>query len=312
MVKLALVSPCYNEEEVLTNSAARLTLLFDRLIKTGKISPDSFVLFVNDGSKDHTWEIIKKLNQNDSRFHGIDLAHNSGHQTAIMAGMMTVRDDCDAVITIDADLQDDIDVIENMVDSYENGYDVVYGVKVSRDGDSRMKRLTAMAFYKLQRKMGVEAIYNHADFRLLSKRVLDELARFDERNLYLRGIIPLIGYPSTTVNDTISERQGGKSKYTFKKMFSLALDGITSFSVQPIYGILSVGVIFMIISVAIGIYVLYSIVTDSAVSGWSSLIISIWFVGGVILLSVGVVGLYIGKIFSEVKRRPRYSVKERV
>lgn len=154
MVKLALVSPCYNEEEVLTNSAARLTLLFDRLIKTGKISPDSFVLFVNDGSKDHTWEIIKKLNQNDSRFHGIDLAHNSGHQTAILAGMMTVRDDCDAVITIDADLQDDIDVIENMVDSYENGYDVVYGVKVSRDGDSRMKRLTAMAFYKLQRKMG--------------------------------------------------------------------------------------------------------------------------------------------------------------
>ena len=270
------------------------------------------MLFVNDGSKDHTWEIIKKLNQNDSRFHGIDLAHNSGHQTAILAGMMTVRDDCDAVITIDADLQDDIDVIENMVDSYENGYDVVYGVKVSRDGDSRMKRLTAMAFYKLQRKMGVEAIYNHADFRLLSKRVLDELARFDERNLYLRGIIPLIGYPSTTVNDTISERQGGKSKYTFKKMFSLALDGITSFSVQPIYGILSVGVIFMIISVAIGIYVLYSIVTDSAVSGWSSLIISIWFVGGVILLSVGVVGLYIGKIFSEVKRRPRYSVKERV
>lgn len=309
MIKLVIVSPCYNEEEILTNSAARLTLLFDELISRSKISDDSFVLFVNDGSKDHTWDIIRSLNDNDARFHGLDLARNVGHQNALMAGMMAVKDECDAVITIDADLQDDLQAIGKMVDEYEKGYDVVYGVKVSRDGDTRMKRLTAMAFYRFQRKMGIEAVYNHADFRLLSKRVLEQLAKYEESNLYLRAIIPMIGYPSTTVDDAISERAAGSSKYTVKKMFSLALDGITSFSVRPIYGILYAGLIFMIISVAIGGYVLYSLITDSAVSGWSSLIISIWFVGGVILLSVGVVGLYIGKIFGEVKHRPRYSVK---
>lgn len=310
MIKLAIVSPCYNEEEVLEQSAARLATLFEDLIAKGKISVDSFVLFVNDGSKDSTWNIIKQLHQTNPYVKGMNLARNVGHQNAIMAGMMTAKDWSDAVITIDADLQDDLNAIEGMIDAYTAGYDVVYGVKVSRQADPFLKRLSATAFYKLQRKMDVEAIYNHADFRFLSRRVLEQLSQYKERNLYLRGIIPLIGFPSTTVDDVISERTAGTSKYTLKKMLGLALDGITSFSVKPIYGIVYLGVIFVFISVLIGIYVLYSLISGTAEHGWASLMLSIWFVGGVVLLSIGAIGLYIGKIYKEVKHRPLYNVEE--
>ena len=249
MIKLAIVSPCYNEEEVLEDSAARLTALFDELVAKEKISADSFVLFVNDGSKDRTWSIIKKLHGTNPYIKGMNLARNVGHQYAIMAGMMTAKDWSDAVITIDADLQDDLNAIEEMIDAYTQGYDVVYGVKVSRQADPVLKRLSATAFYKLQHRMGVETIYNHADFRFLSRRVLEQLSHYQERNVYLRGIIPLLGFPSTTVDDVIRERTAGTSKYTVRKMFSLALDGITSFSVKPIYGIVYLGGIFVFISI---------------------------------------------------------------
>ncbi len=311
MLKLSIVSPCYNEEEVLEKSAERLDALFDDLIEKGKIAADSFVLFVNDGSRDRTWDIIRGLSERNQRFHGVCLAHNVGHQHAIMAGMMEARHDADAVITIDADLQDDLKCIEEMIDAYAEGFDIVYGVKVSRTADPVLKRMTAVAFYKLQKKMGVESIFNHADFRFLSRRVLDALSEYGERNLYLRGLIPQIGYAATTVDDTISERQAGKSKYTLGKMFNLAIDGITSFSVRPIYLILYLGVIFLFISLLIGLYVLISLIIGSAEHGWASLILSVWFVGGVIVLSIGGVGLYVGKIYTEVKHRPLYHIKEK-
>ncbi len=310
MLKLAIVSPCYNEEEVLDTSVKRLNELFADLKGKEKISPDSFVLFVNDGSKDKTWEIISRLHEQDDHIKGLDLSHNVGHQNAIMAGMMQAKDLSDAVITIDADLQDDLQCIEQMVDAYNEGYDIVYGVKVSRKGDPAIKRMTAVAFYKLQEKMGVESVFNHADFRFLSRRVLEALSTYSERNLYLRGLIPLIGYNATTVDDTISERSAGKSKYTLSKMLNLALDGITSFSVKPIYFIMYAGVVFLFISLLIGCYVLYSLITGSAVHGWASLMLSIWLVGGIMMLSIGAVGIYIGKIYTEVKHRPLYHIKE--
>lgn len=309
MTRLAIVSPCYNEEAVLDSSARRLDALFDRMTSDGLIAPDSFVLFVNDGSRDSTWEIISRLHKaNPHRFKGLDLARNVGHQNAIMAGMMTARDMADAVITIDADLQDDLDAIPRMVEAFAEGNDVVYGVKVERTADPVLKRLSAQAFYRLQEKMGVKAIYNHADFRLLSRRVLDELSRYREKNLYLRGIIPQIGFPSTTVDDVISRRQAGKSKYSLSKMLSLALDGITSFSVKPLYAILYLGLIFILISLGIGVYVIYSLFAHTAVHGWASLMLSVWLVGGFILISLGAVGLYVGKIYQEVKDRPLYHI----
>ncbi len=310
MIKLAIVSPCYNEEAVLENSARRLDALFDRMVSDGLISPDSFVLFVNDGSRDATWEIISRLHRANPRFKGLNLARNVGHQHAIMAGMMTARHLADAVVTIDADLQDDLDAIPKMVKAFTEGYDVVYGVKVERTADPVLKRLSAQAFYRLQEKMGVKAIYNHADFRLLSRRVLDELSRYREKNLYLRGIIPQIGFPSTTVDDIIAPRQAGESKYSLSKMLSLALDGITSFSVKPLYAILYLGLIFILISLGIGVYVIYSLFAHTAVHGWASLMLSVWMVGGFILISLGAVGLYVGKIYQEVKDRPLYHIEE--
>ena len=310
MIKLAIVSPCYNEEKVLRESARRLGELFDSMVADGRISPDSFMLFVNDGSRDSTWDIIAALHGADKRVRGINLARNVGHQAAIMAGMMTAKDWADAVVTIDADLQDDLRAIPKMVDDFARGYDIVYGVKVQRTADPLLKRLSAVAFYKLQAKMGVESIYNHADFRLMSRRALQMLAGYKETNLYLRGLIPLIGLEATTVDDVISERRAGHSKYTLAKMLSLALDGITSFSVKPIYCILWLGVAFILISLAIGIYVIHAIMAGTAVPGWSSLILSVWFVGGMVLISIGVVGAYIGKIYKEVKRRPLYNIKE--
>jgi glycosyltransferase involved in cell wall biosynthesis len=310
MIKLAIVSPCYNEEAVLDISAKRLNQLFDRLIEQQMISPDSFVMFVNDGSKDQTWPIISRLHSDSPRFKGLNLAHNVGHQNAIMAGMMTAKDMADAVVTMDADLQDDLEAIPQMIEAYNQGYDVVYGVKVQREADPILKRLSAHAFYKLQKSMGIDSIYNHADFRFISKRVLNQLALYREKNLYLRGIIPQIGYPSTTVDDVIAPRPAGESKYNLRRMLSLALNGITSFSVKPLYAILYLGIIFILISIIIGFYVIYSLIAHTAVHGWASLMLSVWLVGGFILIAVGGVGLYVGKIYQEVKDRPLYHVQD--
>ena len=290
MIRLATVSPCYNEEEVLEHSVERLTALFDQMVAEGKISADSFMLFVNDGSRDRTWTLIEQLHRENKYVKGMDLARNVGHQRAILAGMMKAKEMADAVVTIDADLQDDLAAIPKMVDHFKAGYDVVYG--------------------ELQRKMGVESVFNHADFRLMSRRALEMLSEYKERNIYLRGMIPMIGLPSTTVDDVISEREAGASKYTLKKMLNLAMDGITSFSVKPMYYILGLGILFLLTSVGIGIYVLRALILGTAVNGWSSLILSIWFTGGVVLISIGMLGIYIGRIYEEVKRRPLYHVKE--
>ncbi len=310
MIRLATVSPCYNEEEVLRHSVERLTALFERMITEKLISSDSMMVFVNDGSRDKTWQLITELHRDNRFVRGVDLAHNVGHQNAIMAGMMTAREWADAVVTIDADLQDDIECIPQMVNHLEEGNDIVYGVKVSREADPLLKRMTAQAFYKLQNNMGVESIYNHADFRLLSRRALDMLSQYQEHNLYLRGLIPQIGLQHTTVDDHISERFAGSSKYTLGKMLGLALNGITAFSVKPLYAIFNIGLLFLIIAFCIGVYVTYALIMGVAVKGWASLMLSIWLVGGFILMSMGIIGTYIGKIFTEVKQRPLYHVRE--
>lgn len=310
MIRLGLVLPCYNEEEVLASSAARLATLFELLKNKEKIAADSFALFVNDGSRDTTWDVICQLHSQYNFVKGLNLAHNVGHQSAILAGMMKAKEMCDAVVTIDADLQDDLNCIEQMIDKYAEGFDVVYGVKVQRQADSWMKRTSAQMFYNLQSKMGVDMVYNHADFRFLSKRVVEALGKYQERNIYLRGMIPQIGFPSTTVDDVLSERQAGKSKYTLSKMLGLALDGITSFSTKPLYYVVYTGLVFILISLLIAIYVVYSLITGTAVHGWASLMLSVWFVGGVILIAMGTVGTYIGKIYREVKRRPLYNEQD--
>lgn len=307
-MRLAIVSPCYNEQEILPDSARRLIQVMDDLVEKGKITSDSFILFVNDGSRDNTWEIISRLYASESYICGLNLAGNVGHQNAIMAGMMAAKDRCDAVITIDADLQDDLNAIEEMVDRYAEGYDVAYGVKVCREADSFLKRNTAVAFYKLQSLLGVKAVCNHADFRMLSRRALEQLSHFEERNLYLRGIIPMLGFNSITVDDVISERSAGQSKYTLGKMLALAMDGITSFSTKPITLIFGAGFLFLLISIVMSVYALVSYLSGSVVPGWTSLMLSLWFIGSIILLSIGIIGQYIGKIYIEIKKRPRYTI----
>lgn len=310
MTRLGIVLPCYNEEEVLEISIGRLTALFDKLVADGKIAADSFMMFVNDGSRDATWRIIERANASNKYVCGVDLVHNVGHQSAIMAGMMTAKDMADAVITIDADLQDDLNAIPRMIEEYEKGSDIVYGVKVQRTADPLLKRLSAVAFYKLQAKMGVECVFNHADFRLMSRSALQMLSGYGERNLYLRGLIPSMGMPSATVDDIISERAAGHSKYTLSKMLNLALDGITSFSVKPIYYIIYAGLLFILISLCIGVYVVHALIAGTAVPGWASLILSVWLVGGMLMVSVGVIGVYIGKMYKEVKHRPLYHIRK--
>jgi len=309
-MRLAIVCPCYNEQEVLPQSAERLTQLLQHLISEGKVSPDSFMMFVNDGSRDATWSTICRLHGTNPFVKGVNLSRNCGHQNAIMAGMMTAKEMADGVVTLDADLQDDLKAIPQMLDDFAQGYDIVYGVKVSREKDPLMKRLTAVAFYKMQEKMGVECVYNHADFRFMSRAALEILSEYGERNLYLRGLIPMIGLRSTTVDDVISERTAGKSKYNLKRMLGLALDGITSFSTTPIYFILYMGLFFLLISLGIGIYVIRALVLGTAVPGWSSLMLSVWFASGVLMMAIGIVGTYIGKIYQEVKHRPLYHVQE--
>jgi len=295
---------------VLRHSVERLTALFERMIAEGLISRESMMVFVNDGSRDRTWEVIRELHAENRFVRGINLAHNVGHQNAIMAGMMTAREWADAVVTIDADLQDDIECIPKMVKAFEEGNDIVYGVKVSREADPLMKKLTAQTFYRLQSTMGVESVYNHADFRLMSKRALDMLSDYKEHNLYLRGLIPQIGLKHTTVDDVISERFAGKSKYTLGKMLRLALNGITAFSVRPLFIIYNIGILFLIIAFLIGCYVAYSFLFGYVEPGWASLIISIYLVGGFVLMSIGIIGTYIGQIYTEVKGRPLYHVQE--
>lgn len=310
MIRLAIVSPCYNEEAVLDESAARLTALLAEMTAEGRVSEDSFVLYVNDGSRDKTWEIIERLHRTNSKICGINLAHNVGHQNAIMAGMMRARSLADGVVTIDADLQDDIEAIRKMVDLHAEGNDIVYGVKVSRKADPWAKKASAQMFYKLQEKMGVKSIYNHADFRFMSRRALNALAEYPERNLYLRGMIPMIGFRWATVDDVISPRFAGESKYTLQKMLRLASDGITSFSTKPIELIITAGIIMMVIAVAMFFYVIASIVMNHYTAGWASLMMSLWFIGSVVTLAIGVVGTYIGKIYIEVKHRPLYNIAD--
>lgn len=312
MIKLSIVSPCYNEEAVLKDSSRQLLSLLDRLEKAGKIARDSFVLYVNDGSKDRTWQIITELHRDNPRICGLDLAHNTGHQNAIMAGMMTARHCSDAVVTIDADLQDDINAIEQMIDRHNEGADIVYGVKVSRQADSWAKRTSAQMFYKLLESMGVNTIYNHADFRFMSRRALDALAEFPERNLYLRGMIPMIGFKTATVDDVISARLAGSSKYTLRKMLTLATNGITSFSTRPIEMIITVGVAMLFIAFCMLCYVIGSLILGHYTNGWASIMLSIWFIGAALTLSIGIVGTYIGKIYIEVKHRPLYIIKDSI
>ncbi len=310
MTKLYVVIPCYNEEEVLPETARRMGGKLTALTEAGTLSPDSRVVFVNDGSKDRTWELICQLHQQDPRFQGIDLSRNRGHQNALLAGLMTVRELADCVVSMDADLQDDIDAIDVMVAKYEDGCDVVYGVRSSRKTDTAFKRFTAEGFYKLLRLMGVEGVFNHADYRLMSRRALAGLAEFDEVNLFLRGIVPMVGYRSDTVYYERHERFAGESKYPLKKMLAFAFEGITSLSVKPIRMILTVGVLVFVISIVMLIYSLVQYCLGNVIPGWTSIMFSVWAIGGIQLIAIGVIGEYIGKVYLETKHRPRFIVRE--
>ena len=308
MVKLGIVIPCYNEEAVVADTAAEVLGILGDLVQREVISADSFVLFVNDGSTDSTWQLITGLHSQDSRVKGLNLLSNVGQQNAIMAGMMTVRERVDAVATIDADLQDDITCLEKMLGYYSEGCDIVYGVRESREVNGYFKRTTARMFYRLQRALGVKIVDNHADFRLMSRRALDELAKYKERVLYLRGIVPLLGLRSAEVSYRFRERKAGKSKYTLGKMLNLGVDGITGFSATPINYIIGTGCLFLVVSFFMMLYILWSFFVGRAVSGWTSIMLSMWFIGAMILLSIGVIGKYIANIFAEVKRRPLYHI----
>lgn len=308
--KLIIVSPCYNEEAILRYSADTLTSFLKRVIVLGKIAPSSRILYVNDGSRDRTWSLIEELHKDNSFVEGLSLAKNVGSELAVMAGMMAARERADVVVTIDADLQDDVEAIEEMINHYLDGCDIVYGVKTSREADPWLKRITAEGFYRLQQNMGINVIFNHTNFRLMSKRALEALSEYSERNLYLRGIIPQLGFRSAEVEDVIRERTAGESKYNYTKLLLLAVDGITSFSTKPISFIVGMGLFSLLISIVMAIYVLVSYVEHLSVPGWASLMLSLWFIGSMLLLSIGVVGQYIGKIYIEVKARPRYHIDQ--
>jgi len=298
---LYVVVPCYNEEEVLPETSKRLLAKITSLIERQRISEKSRIMFVNDGSKDQTWPMIAELCKQDKHFAGVKLSRNRGHQNALLCGLMTAKDYCDITISMDADLQDDIEAIEGMITEYEKGSQVVYGVRSSRETDTFFKRFTAQGFYKFMKMMGVDIVYNHADYRLMSKVVLDGLAEYKEVNLFLRGIVPLVGYKSSTVEYERAERFAGESKYPLKKMLAFAFDGITSFSVKPIRWVTIIGVIVLIISLLCGAYALLGLPYS-----WNGSSVAIWFIGGVQLLCLGVIGEYVGKIYSEVKARPRF------
>ena len=310
MTRLAIVVPCYNEEEILEYTSNVLKSKLNYLIKNKEISEDSFILFINDGSKDKTWNLIEEEYNKSRYIYGLNLSSNVGHQNALYAGLMNVKDICDISISIDADLQDDIQVIDTMIREYKEGSDIVYGVRSSRKKDTFFKRNTAQLFYKFMSILGVKTIYNHADFRLMSAISLEALSKYKERNLFLRGIVPLIGYNTSVVTYERKERAAGESKYPLKKMLSFALEGVTSFSTTPLMMIAHFGLIIIIISICAGMYALNSYFRGYIVEGWTSLILSIWFIGGIQLLCMGVLGTYIGKIYKEVKGRPRYNVEK--
>lgn len=307
--KLALVVPCYNEEAVLNVAIPKMKALLGRMLSLQLISDYALVL-VDDGSKDTTWAIIEAAHEKDVRLKGLKLATNVGHQKALLAGLVHAKELADMVISIDCDLQDDIEAIPKMVEKCYEGFDVVYGVRNSRETDSFFKRNTALAFYHLMDILGVKMVYNHADFRLMSKRAVEHLASFREQNLFLRGLVPLVGYQSAEVYYDRHERAAGTSKYPFRKMLNFAIDGITSFSVKPVRLVFTLGLVFILIAIAILIYAIVSYLSGRVVEGWTSLILSIWSVGGCVLIGLGVIGEYIGKIYIEVKDRPRFNVEK--
>lgn len=307
---LYIIVPCYNEEAILPSTHRLLSDKLTQLTSTGKISSESRIMFVDDGSTDQTWNLIKEYHDLNPAVCGIKLSHNFGHQYALLSGMETSCKKVDAIISIDADLQDDIGVMAEMLEKYEAGADVVYGVRKNRSSDTFLKRFTAQFFYKMMKKMGVDTIYNHADYRLMSHRALKAMLKYRERNLYLRGIVPLLGYPNAQVYYDRKERLAGESKYPLKRMLHLAMDGITSLSAYPLHLLLMMGFLFLVVAIIIFIYVIYRFAIGEVVPGWASLMLSIWFVGGCILLGLGTVGEYIGKIYIEVKGRPRYEIEE--
>ena len=309
--RLYIVVPCYKEEAVLPETSRRLREKLEALIKQGKIDRDSRILFVNDGSKDRTWPLIEQYHKEAPEiFSGINLSRNRGHQNALLAGLSTAVTRADMVISMDADLQDDINAVDAMIDEYHNGYDIVYGVRSKRETDTFFKRFTAEGFYKIMQALGVDIVFNHADYRLMSKRALEGLMQFSEVNLFLRGIVPQIGYPSTTVTYARAERFAGESKYPLKKMIAFAADGITSFSVKPIRLVFFAGVFIFLCSLVMFIYAIITKAAGRSTSGWSSLMASIWMLGGIQLLGLGIVGEYIGKIYNETKRRPRFIIEQ--
>lgn len=308
--KLYLVIPCYKEEEVLPETARRLQQKIQNLINDQKISSDSRVVFVNDGSTDHTWKIIQQLHKQNSMFEGINLSRNRGHQNALLAGLMTVREYADVTISMDADLQDDINAIDEMLDKYYAGCDIVYGVRSARTTDTWFKRTTAEGFYKVMEWLGAKVVFNHADYRLMSKRALEGLTQFKEVNLFLRGLVPLVGYPSDVVYYERHERFAGESKYPLKKMLSFAFEGITSLSTKPIRMIMTLGILIFLVSLCMLAYFFVRFLTGNTVAGWASLAVSVWALGGLQLLAIGVIGEYIGKVYLETKERPRYIVEQ--
>ena len=311
MDKLAIVVPCYNEEEVLKIASEALRGVLDDLVNKGKIAKDSFILFVNDGSRDRTWALIEEEHKaHPVQVCGVNLAGNVGHQFALTAGLLTAKDMSDVTVSIDADLRDDVAVIEEMIDKFHEGSDIVYGVRRERKTDTFFKRTTAQGFYKVMELMGVKTVYNHADFRLMSKRAVEQFSQYKETNLFLRGMMPLIGYQTDQVYYDRKERVAGESKYPLKKMLALAFNGISSFSVKPITMILGVGIFIIFCCILAAVYALISYFTGHVEPGWTSLILSVWFLGGLQLLAIGLVGQYIGKIYMEVKQRPRYNIEK--
>lgn len=307
---LYIVIPCYNEEEVLCETAKRLTDKLHRMILDQVVSDQSRMVFVDDGSKDRTWELIRELHASNPLVLGIKSSRNRGHQNTLLAGLFTVKDDCDMAVSMDADLQDDIEVLDQFVQKYEDGCEIVYGVRSARKTDTFFKKFTAESFYKLMSHMGVDIVYNHADYRLMSKRAIEELENYKEVNLFLRGIVPMIGFKSGIVEYERHERFAGKSKYPLKKMLAFAMDGITSLSIRPIRFITGLGVTLFLVSIVLLIYYIIGYFAGNTIEGWATLVVSIWGIGGLELLAIGVIGEYIGKIYLETKGRPRYIVEE--
>lgn len=307
--RLAIVVPCYKEEEVLAETTKRLSYVLDDLVRSSLISKESYILYVNDGSTDNTWSLISKFHKENNYVCGVNLAGNVGHQNALMAGLTVAVEHCDIAVTIDADLQDDVNAIREMVVKYNEGNDIVYGVRQSRATDTWFKRTTALGFYSVMQMMGVKSVYNHADYRLMSQRALRHILSYRERNLFLRGLVPMIGYQTACVYYDRAERFAGESKYPLKKMVGFAFDGITSFSVKPVHMVLYLGLFFLMIAFAIFCWVVYSYILGRVVPGWSSLMLSMWFCSGCVLTSLGMVGEYVGKIYVEVKDRPRFNIE---